>query len=144
MSDIITGRYEVLKLNIARLNSGNQSFFWEWYFWFQRGFWGYLTIANSMVLKFRTNFMGVWRYSLGKFNNFSLFCVGLTKICGRNALESHLLTDIDIINKQELLFWCFPYIRSKSRSEIPVFRVFFHLWTRPTQLAVPSRPSGLA
>ena len=129
--------------HIPRLNSGSSSFFWEWYFWFWRWFWGFLTIANSMVQKVWTNFMGVFRYSLGKFNYFWPFCVGLAYMCGRNALKLHSGTKLDIVNKLELLIWCFANIHSKPRPKIPVFWAFYHLWTPPRNIPTSSHHSGL-
>ena len=81
-----------------------------------------------MVRKVWTNSMGVFRYSLGKFNYFWPFCVGLAYMCGRNALKSHSGTKLGIVNKLELLIWCFTNIHSKPQPKMSKKYTILQLW----------------
>ena len=127
---------------MTSLNSGRPSLFWEWYFWFWWWFWGFSTIANSMVQKVWTNSMGVFRYSLDKFNYFWPFCVGLAYMCGRNALKSHSGTKLGIVNKLELLIWCFTNIHSKPQPKMSKKYTIFQLWPWKTVFPVRSRSTA--
>ena len=90
-----------------------------------------------MVQKVWTNSMGVFRYSFGKFNYFWPFCVGLAYMCGRNALKSHSGTKLGIVNKLELLIWCFTNIHSKPQPKMSKKYTILQLW--PQKNIFPQR-----
>ena len=99
--------------HMSRLNSVSLNRFCASHFLVWGSIWGFLTTANSMVLKVLTNSVGVSRYAYDKFYYFSHNCVGFTVMRRQNVLNSPTFTLNDIINNMELLLWCLPNIQWK-------------------------------
>ena len=114
-------------LIIPRLNSVSLNRFCASHFLVWGSIWGFLTTANSMVLKVLTNSVGVLRYAYDKFYYFSHNCVGFTVMRRQNVLNSPTFTLNDIINNMELLLWCLPNIQWKPSLKCVKIPDFDHL-----------------